>query len=165
MSNTTVNENNDSLHLTNAWHYFQIHAEQRLRTFQFYVTISIALIGGGVWLAAQDEKYVLIVITGLLIVFVTFVFAKIERRCRLLVKNGEDAIKYFLELSDLPNVNGLPHPFKLFQRDDALVKKEPKGILGLRHFSYRRYFLWIFLSVAMIGVYFVVYGIVGWCDL
>lgn len=165
MSKTAVSESNDSLHLANAWRYFQIHAEQRLRTFQFYVTISIALIGGGVWLAAQGEKHVLIVITGLLIVVVTFVFAKVERRCRLLVKNAENAIIYFLELSDLPDVNGLPHPFKLFQRDDALVEEEPKGILGLRHFSYRRCFRWIFISVTIVGVYFVVYGIVGWCHL
>ena len=101
-----------------AWRHFTIHAEQRLKMFQFYITISTALLGGGVLLIRTGQNAIALVLLSFLASFFSFVFWKLEVRTRILVKNAEDAIKYLEVACDLPDVDGQPNPLKIFTRDD-----------------------------------------------
>ncbi len=88
----------------NAWRHFAIHAEQRLKMFQFYITISTALLGGGVLLIRTGQNAFGLLLPSFFASFFSFVFWKLEIRTRNLVKNAEDAIKY-LDQSDVPDVD------------------------------------------------------------
>ena len=63
-----------------AWRYFAIHAEQRLKMFQFYITISTALLGGGVLLIRTGQNAIALMLLSFLASFFSFVFWRLEVR-------------------------------------------------------------------------------------
>ena len=141
----------------NAWRHFAIHAEQRLKMFQFYITISTALLGGGVLLIRTGQNAIALLLLSFLASFFSFVFWKLEIRTRILVKNSEDAIKYLDRSYDVPDVDRKPSPLKLFTRDDSRTQSNKRfsapfalqlsqvlrhGIRGHRHSGCPRHGLW-----------------------
>ena len=141
-----------------AWRHFVIHADQRLKMFQFYITISTALIGGGVLLIRTDHNAIGLVLLGFLASFFSFVFWKLEVRTRNLVKNAEDAIKHLDESSEVPDLDGEPSPLKLFTRDDFRAKRTKQRSIP-SHFSYHRCFVWVFAVIGFLGTVGMIYGI------
>jgi hypothetical protein len=102
-----------------AWKYFALHADQRLKTFQFFITLATALIGGTLIFLRYDESHhKWIAVLGFLLCFLAFVFWKLDHRTSALVKNGENALKFLDARSDLPDAQGEPHPLAIFARDD-----------------------------------------------
>ena len=142
----------------NAWRHFAIHAEQRLRMFQFYITISTALLGGGVLLIRTGQNAIALLLLSFLASFFSFVFWKLEIRTRILVKNSEDAIKYLDRSYDVPDVDGKPSPLKLFTRDDSRTQSN-KRFSALSHFSYHKCFVMVFAVIGILGVLGMVYGL------
>ena len=100
------NSNLNQIYRDNAWRHFAIHADQRLKMFQFYITISTALLGGGILLFRTSQNDVTIILLSFLACFFSFVFWRLEARTRVLVQNAEDAIKYLDESIPLPHVDG-----------------------------------------------------------
>ena len=145
-----------------AWRHFTIHAEQRLKMFQFYITISTALLAGGVLLLRTGENTIALVLLGFLASFFSFVFWKLEVRTRALVKNAEDAIKHLDDSHDLPGVDGQPNPLKLFTRDDFETQKS-KGNCAFWYFSYHKCFSMVFAVIAILGALGMIYGLTGSC--
>ena len=146
----------DEIYRENAWRHFRIHADQRLKMFQFYITVSTALLGGGILLFRTSPNDVAIGLLGFLASFFSFVFWKLEARTRILVKNAEDAIKYLDESVELPQVNDEPNPLKLFTRDDFRNARDS----SLVRFSYHRCFVFVFVVVACLGALGVAYSLV-----
>ena len=142
-----------------AWRHFTIHAEQRLKMFQFYITISTALLAGGVLFLRTDQNAVALVLLGFLASFFSFVFWKLEMRTRALVKNAEDAIKYLDGSYDLPDVDGQPSPLKLFTRDD-FHSQRINWHCALWSFSYHKCFALVFAVIGILGALGVIYGLI-----
>ena len=142
----------------NAWRHFTIHAEQRLKMFQFYITISTALLGGGILLFRTGQNAIALTLLSFLASFFSFVFWKLEVRTRKLVKNAEDAIKYLDACYGIPDVDGQPSPLKLFTRDDFLTQRT-KRRSALSHFSYYKCFVLVFAVIGILGVLGMVYGV------
>ena len=140
------------------WRHFAIHAEQRLKMFQFYITISTALLGGGVLLMRTDQNAIALVLLGFLATFFSFVFWKLETRTRVLVKNAEDAIKYLDGSYDVPDVDGEPSPLKLFTRDDFRTQRS-KLRCALWYFSYHKCFVLVFAVIGILGAVGMIYGL------
>lgn len=140
-----------------AWRHFTVHAEQRLKMFQFYITISTALLGGGALLLRTDQYAFALVLLGFLASFFSFVFWKLEVRTRTLVRNAEDAIKYLDASFDLPDVDEEPNPLYLFTRDDHRTQRT-KRRYALLHFSYHKCFVLVFVLIALLGVFGMLYG-------
>ena len=141
-----------------AWRHFAIHAEQRLKTFQFYITISTALLGGGVLLFRTGQNAIALVLLSFLASFFSFVFWRLEVRTRILVKNAEDAIKYLDGSWDVPDVDGQPSPLKLFTRDDFRTQRRKRNSVFL-HFSYHKCFVLVFAVIGILGVLGMIYGV------
>ena len=137
------------LYRESAWRHFSIHAEQRLRMLQFYITVSTARLGGGVLLLRTDNEIAIILI-GSLASFFSFVFWKLEARTRTLVKNAEDAIKHLDESINLPDVDGEPSPLKLFTIDDYRTRRPNR--LAPTRFTYHTCFVLVFAVVACLGL-------------
>ena len=138
----------------NAWRHFTVHADQRLKMFQFYITVSTALLAGGLLFLRTNSNDLAVGFLGFLATFFSFVFWKLEDRTRTLVKNAEDAIKHLDESVDLPDLNNEPSPLKLFTRDDFRNAHSS----SLTRFSYHRCFVCVFVVIGCLGVLGVGYG-------
>ena len=153
------NSNLNQKYRDNAWRHFAVHADQRLKMFQFYITISTALLGGGILLFRTSQNDVAIVLLSFLACFFSFVFWKLEARTRVLVQNAEDAIKYLDETIDLPCVDDEPNPLKLFTRDD--FRNAANGCTCWSPYSYHHCFALVFAVIACLGALGVAYGLTG----
>ena len=144
-----------------AWDYFALHADQRLRAFHFYILLSTAVLGGFGLLLRNGEFHPWMSVAGFLLVFLSFVFWKLDNRTRQLVKLGENALKYLDAQFNLPDLDGKPNALCLFQRefvDTAALNRWP---LSSGHFSYARCFRWMFLMFALVGIVIAVECIVS----
>ena len=146
-----------------ALRYFQIHADQRMRVFQFYIAISTALLGVGAFMIKQEQSQEILVFAGLFMAFVSFIFWKLDVRVKGLIKNAEVALKFLDDRHELPDFDGGPNPLKLFARDDFLIdkRKSEDGFLKLDHFSYGRCFNWVFAVVGVLGFLGALAGVIG----
>lgn len=135
-----------------AWKYFELHADQRLRAFHFYITLSSAVIGGFLLLLRYGQNHKWMAVLGLLLVFFSFVFSKLDLRTRNLINHAETALRFLDDQRDLSDVEGQPHPLKLFSRDDHLTRSAKLWPLLIGHFSYSRCFRWVFTVFAITGV-------------
>lgn len=108
-----------------AWNYFQFHAEQRMKTFDFFLVIAGAIIAG--FLTTIREEVPVAAVLGFLLGFMSLVFGKLEKRNRELVRNGEAALKHLDELEGLKDGDDGPNRLKLFARDDFTTQQFPKN--------------------------------------
>ena len=134
-----------------AWKYFEFHAEQRMKTFHFFLLMAGGLIAGFVS-KVGDQKEVAGAL-GFLLAFLSFVFGKLEMRNRELVKNGEAALKHLDNLERLNDAEGQPNPLKLFARDDLTTRQFPneKNIIKAS-FAYSTVLALVFWVLALLGL-------------
>ncbi|MFZ2384739.1 MAG: hypothetical protein WBE75_00810 [Candidatus Omnitrophota bacterium] len=100
-----------------AWNYFSMHADQRLKTFNFYVAISTLLIGTFVAFTKEAPFSRWVCILPFLLTVLSFVFWKFEIRNRQLIRNGEAALQYLDEQLELEKSGEAPHLLKIIARD------------------------------------------------
>lgn len=138
-----------------AWNYFSFHAEQRMKTFHFYLIIIIALTAGfvsaAVHLDATEFKWLTSI--GLLIMFFSIVFGFIDKRNATMVKNGEEALKWLDERENLHTCNNdeLPHIMSIFGRDDYINSIKPKTPFVAAHVSYSILLRFVFWTIGISG--------------
>lgn len=140
-----------------AWNYFAYHAEQRLKTFQFYLGLIAALAAGIVALLpkAQSNSLARLPSYGCFVIaFLSLMFCWLDRRNARLAKNGEAALSYLDTLEGHPE-EGEPHVLALFIADDHATKIKPKH----RHISYTDVLTVIF---ATFGIIAIIFGITLW---
>lgn len=100
-----------------AWRYFALHADQRIRLFQFYVGLSGAILGlSAAVMSGSASKATLVL--PLLLPVLSLIFCAVDERTRQLVRSGEDALKALetkwgcYSTSDVST-----HPIMLIHRD------------------------------------------------
>ena len=123
-----------------AWKYFSLHADQRLKMFNFYIIFASLSIGAFSTLVGRggfQKSYTLML---LLLSCLSFLFWKFENRTKILVKNGERALKYI----DAQALDDHSSPLALFERDDEYVEALPRWPLARGYFSYARVFAWVY---------------------
>lgn len=124
-----------------AWKYFDRHAEQRLKTFNFYILLCGGIIAGLATVLREPGKEWLAVALASLSAIVSFVFWKLDNRTRFLIKHSEEALKFIEDdMADLGNeALNVPHRCKLFRRE-----KHEQGKCGPAEYSYTTCFRWVF---------------------
>lgn len=89
----------NELTFEHAWKYFEIHSQQRMTVFNFYITVVGLLVAGcGIALQQGGKFMYFSVILGFFISFITFIFYKLDGRVSVLIKKSEKALKH-LELN------------------------------------------------------------------
>src|SRR5262245_45101410 len=102
-----------------AWKYYALHAEQRIKTFNFFL-ILYALAVGGVTAAVKDlQSQSVAAGIGFLMAFVAFIFWKLDVRNKQLIQHAEAALKELENDPRLEDKGPRPHRLKLFQREDV----------------------------------------------
>jgi len=98
-----------------AWKYFSHHADQRLKTFNFYLLL-VTVVFGGLLAYLKDAKVpALAAPVGLLLSFVSLVFWKLDRRNRDLIVHSEAMLKQ-IEV-DIPD-SEVPATCRLFGNEE-----------------------------------------------
>lgn len=145
-----LTDDQEKIFRTQAWSYFSLHAAQRMQSFQFYITLETALIGGAIVLAKSEESHqYLLALIGVAIAFVSFVFSKLDGRTRVLVKNAEAALKYLDDQHNFPELDGQPHPLRLFERDGFIDTPSHRNLKI--NISYTKCFSLVFWIFAISG--------------
>ena len=133
-----------------AWKYFSLHAEQRLKTFHFFIVLS-AIISGAILTIYKDIDNVSYVAPMLyLLSFLTFIFWKLDQRNKELIKRGESALKAIennIELTD--DKMKTVCLFSSEATKTATKKRFPNVSIFKAHFSYTNCFNWVFFAFGM----------------
>src|ERR1039457_3033563 len=113
-----------------AWKYFNLHANQRLAVFNFYIFISALIITGYLTMIKTEGVTLIGAVFSVLLMFISFVFWKLDLRSKQILKNAEAALKYLENKTALKDVNGNPHILKIFTYEefDTDLKKRKRGI-------------------------------------
>jgi hypothetical protein len=134
-----------------AWDYFELHAEQRLKTFHFYVLLETALVAGlivATRVGTPDLR--VIVVVGLMMAFFSFIFWKLDYRTKGMIKVAEGALKlYERRRFGRAQDQELSHstPFANDPQARGLVGLSPLGTL-----SYSKCFGAVFIAFALVGL-------------
>jgi hypothetical protein len=138
-----------------AWSYFVLHAEQRLKTFHFYLILATLIAGGVVTLAKSEENcFKGAAAISLLLPFLSFIFWKLDQRNKQLVKHAEEALKLIESESKLNDTGKEPHRLKLFLHENYFTSKRPRLPYWppwQAHFSYSTCFNAVFLVFGVFG--------------
>ena len=133
-----------------AWKYFTLHADQRLKTFGFYVTLATLITGALLAGLKEAKDWRWLSVLPFLLTFMTFVFWKFELRNKQLVRNGEAALKHLDSLLPLESTGAEPHVLRIFARDDYL-SGQGEGSPQKRRWTYSRCFNAVFLVFGITG--------------
>ena len=142
--------------LTYAWNYFQLHAEQRLKTFNFYIVIMTLLIGAGYTLLSTQYSCIIVFIGGL-ISFFSFIFWKLDIRNKELIYNSEECLR---EIEKNLKTKIFTKEYENKKSNDA---KDEKRFFKY-HYSFTNSFNLVFFIFAFLGVsiifFFIIYLII-----
>lgn len=127
-----------------AWKYFSMHADQRLKTFGFYITLSTLIAGTFVAILKEAKDWKWLSLLPFSLTFMTFIFWKFELRNKQLIKNGEAALKHLDSLLSIENSGPAPHVLRILDRDDYL-SGQGDGSPQKRGWTYSRCFNAVFL--------------------
>jgi hypothetical protein len=108
---------------TYAWGYSALHADQRMKLFNFFLILSGLILGAFPAVRGIATGAKVVALLPLLLVLTAFIFWRLEERTRRLVKNGEDALRFLDKqwpLEPLPDKT--PPYLRLFERDDYLME-------------------------------------------
>ena len=137
-----------------AWGYFALHADQRMKLFNFFLILSGLILGAFPAVRNMAPGTKMVAFLPSFLVLSAFIFWRLDERTRHLVKNAEAALKFLDERWPVePLVEGCPHCLRLFERDDylvAAVKKKwwAKHVVPI---SYTDSFRIVFLMVGGVG--------------
>jgi hypothetical protein len=131
------------------WNYFSLHADQRLKTFNFYLVVAAVLISGFVNFLDRDKNVKLACILPYLLTLISFIFWKLDLRTKQMISNSENAIKSIDDIL-IPNNGEIPNGLNIFRYDDYMVSHEKKRFFK-RHMSYSKSFNAIFFLFGIIG--------------
>jgi hypothetical protein len=153
----SVNPEEEEIFRKYAWDYFEYHADQRMKTFNFFIVMAGLLAGGITSLLKDGGSPWWITPLGILLFILSIVFWKLDQRNRMLVRNGEAAIRYLDSLHQLPNdEGGVPHILKIFERDDYICQRIPIFPLTKARLSYTKSLAIVFALFAFFGIFFAV---------
>lgn len=132
--------------MEHAWRYFELHAQQRMTVFNFYLAIS-GLIAAGIGICLQQGVgfSALISMLGVALSLVSFLFWKLDQRVTKMIKKSEIALRV-IEKESIISVAAL------FSNDSD--SNASCGLFSV--WSYGRCFRVAFMTVGLIGAAFTV---------
>ena len=141
---------------TYAWAYFSFHADQRMKTFNFFLIVAGLLAGGIVTLMRDSDNPWIVAPLGFALSLLCLLFWRLDQRNHVLVRNGEAAIKFLDSQHDLPTSEGVPHVLCIFEHDDFNRRGESRSLFRKGYFSYSQVIRYVYGLFACLGIFFAV---------
>lgn len=127
-----------------AWRYFELHAQQRITVFNFFLAISgLVSAGVGVCLQQGTRFSILASLLGVFLTLVSFIFWKLDQRVSAMIKVAESVICQVE--AEIAGSNVL-----IFTKDQQ--SPPTNGLFTV--WSYGRCFRISFFTVAVVGLAF-----------
>jgi hypothetical protein len=95
------------------WNYFQVHASQRLTTFNFYILISTVISTGFLIVIANMPIFALVL--SIMLISLSFVFWKLDIRNKQLIRTAESGLKYLESKDNINEKSDEPHILNIFR--------------------------------------------------
>ena len=146
-----------------AWNYFEIVAQQRLTVLNFYIAVSSVIASVQFAMLQGTRLSRAGVFLGCLLVFLSYVFSKWDRRSSDMIKVAEETLMYFEDASGVEDQGGVPHVAKIVHREEYMTsrKKQKKSILFWRnYYTYRTCLNLVFSSFALVGLIGIVLNLI-----
>ena len=123
------------------WEHFKIHADQRIKAFNFFIILSIFADSGSITALAKESPDFILIVLGIFIVLLSCIFWVLDVRSHSLVRlSYKGLIKY---------EKSLPIYSRLFTKDSRMKK----GI-----FRYTFAFSALFIIQILFGVLVAIIG-------
>jgi hypothetical protein len=133
-----------------AWDYFELHADQRLKTFHFYIVLETGLVAAMLVAArAGNANGWVYAVIGCFMGLLSFVFWKLDQRTKGMVKISEEVLKEFEQQAMLELKNEAFSKYAPFSNDP-----QNRGLIGKSLFgtlSYSKCFAIVFIAFAILG--------------
>lgn len=147
-----------------AWSYFQLHANQGMSSFNFFVVIAALLTTGAAATLKNDfERHYVGVVLALSLVGVSFIFWKMDQRVRYLIKHAEKALKALEE--EWITHEGCVGEIALFQTEEVKTDRS-RGLRSWKfwqwHLSYAKCFGLVYLLFGLLGLVGCIAAILKW---
>ncbi len=132
--------------MDHAWRYFELHAQQRMTVFNFFLAIS-GLISAGVGVCLQQgTKFsVLASLLGTFLIMVSFIFWKLDQRVSKMIKSAEAALCHIEAATGTDDI-------LIFTKD----RQAPTHNSLSAVWTYGRCFRMSFLAVGILGLTFTI---------
>jgi hypothetical protein len=148
-----------------AWSYFQLHANQRISSFNFFVVIAALLTTGLAGTLKMDFEYhYLGVILALSLIVISFIFWKMDQRVRFLIKHAEEALKS-IEKEWMSNADFIGPELALFRGEEEKTKsvRSPGSWNPVQwHLLYSECFSAVYLVFGALGTIGGIAAVVKW---
>ena len=138
------------------WNYFELHAKQRLTTFNYYIVIS-TLLASGYLLAIQNVTF-LSLLLSIVLMLLSFIFWKLDLRNKQLIKNSENALK-FIERKESTQEN--EEQSEILQ----IFSYEEKQTDALRDKKVRFFWNKLYTYSTCLNGVFILFAFIGFCGL
>jgi hypothetical protein len=141
-----------------AWKYFALHADQRLRAFNFYLLIVAVILGGLLAYLKDARSPVYAAPAGFLLPILSYIFWRLDGRSQEFIRHAETVLKAIEK--DIP-VEQVPEELRLFIGEDTKTQqlRKQRGTPGLNpiswargHFGYYGCFKAAFVLFALVGI-------------
>jgi ABC-type multidrug transport system fused ATPase/permease subunit len=159
------NSSNESLRQY-VWNYFQVHAAQRLTTFNFYILISTLIATG--FLIVISGMPILALLLSVILMVLSLVFWKLDVRNKQLVRTAEAGLKYLEGKDEIADKTSEPHILNVFRYEEAQTNKlraEKVKWIWNRVFTYSTCFNIVFVVFAVLGLFGVIFSIINICQM
>lgn len=136
--------------MEHAWRYFELHAQQRISVFNFFLaTTGLVATGVGICFQQGGKFLFLSSILSLFLSLITFIFWKLDQRVSFLIKNSERS----LETLERKYLDVELHLFY----NEGRSGTNNKGFLDV--WSYGRCFRISFVIVALLSTFSFIFSI------
>jgi hypothetical protein len=144
------------------WQYFEIHSEQRLKTFNFFLIMAAVTTTGYIAVVKESMPSCLGMALGLMLVFLSFLFWQLDRRNKDLIGHAEKGLMHLEAKIPVPISGSDGFVLKIFSCEESQTraKKEQRRTLGLRWYpTYSRCFNLVFVTIGIMGIAAIVFCI------
>lgn len=115
--------------------YFELHAVQRMSTFNFFIIISTILTTAYASTFSDNFDYKPVrLFSSLSLIAVSFVFWKLDERVRFLIHTSEDML---IKIENKMIKEGISQDLLIFSEEDRKFKTENKNRLPFNHKAYK----------------------------
>lgn len=142
-----------------AWNYFQLHASQRMSSFNFFVVIA-ALLTTVIAATFKTDctNHWLCVPLGMSLSVISYVFWKLDQRTRFLIKHAENALK---KLENNWNEHAFYPHIALFSYEEertSELKKNKQFFPSQWRLSYSECLSTVYVVFALLGIFAMIFS-------
>ncbi|QNW91633.1 hypothetical protein IC799_01070 [Acinetobacter seifertii] len=134
------------------WKYFEIHSQQRMTLFNFFILVVGGIISAiGFCLQSEKDLGFLIDVFSITLIVISFLFYKLDQRTSFLIKRSE---KYLIKIEQ----SYLNSQIEIFSKDNSDLEDENDKRSINKIWTYGYIFKLTYMLVGFLAFFFLLVG-------